>query len=237
MTDDHEFPNREHAAERYLLGEMSEADREQYEAHVFSCAECAEDVRTTAVFLDDLRPHVAPPGGSRPVRGAVVTLNRPVSAGRLRSLFWPLPAGAAVAATLLLAVIGYQALSVAGLQRALTAEQRLQSVPSSFLAASRSEGPTITASSRQRKIGLTFSKSFDRSFPFYRCEIRDAAGRLVASDVLDAPASGDELQVLIQADRLTAGPYTVDIAGLESAASTVSPLEPAHYQFTLRRQP
>jgi len=234
-TDDHEFPDREHAAERYLLGEMSDADREQYEAHVFSCAECADDVRTTAAFLDDLRTHVAPPAGSRP-RAAVVTLDRPAPARRLRSLFWPLPAGAAVAAALLVSVIGYQALRVAGLQRALSAEQRLQSVPSSFLAASRSEGPTITVSSRQRKIGLTFSQ-FDRSFPFYRCEIRDAAGRLVASDVLDAPAPGDELQILIQADRLTPGPYTVDIAGLESAASTTSPLEPAHYQFTLRRQP
>lgn len=234
MTDDHEFPDREHAAERYLLGEMSDADREQYEAHVFSCAECADDVRTTAALLDDLRAQVAPPAA--PAHAAVVTLVRPAPARRLRSLFWPLPAGAAVAAALLLSVIGYQALNVAGLRRDLTAEQRMQAVPSSFLAASRSEGPTITASSRQRKIGLTFSK-FDRSFPFYRCEIRDAAGRLVASEVLDAPVSGDELQILIQVDRLTPGPYTVDIAGLESAASTTSPLEPAHYQFTLRRQP
>jgi hypothetical protein len=246
MTDDHGFPDREHAAERYLLGEMSDADREQYEAHVFSCADCADDVRTTAAFLDDLRTQVAPPERlrpgvsieqARPARAAVVTLDRPAPPRRLRSLFWPLPAGAAVAATLLVAVIGYQAFSVAGLQRALSAEQRLQSVPSSFLAASRSEGATITASSRQRKIGLTFSPSFHRSFPFYRCEIRDASGRLVASEVLDAPASGDELRILIPLDRLTPGPYTVDIAGLESAASTTSPLEPAHYQFTLRRQP
>ena len=237
MTDDHAFPDREHAAERYLLGEMSDADREQYEAHVFSCAECADEVRTTAAFLDDLETQVVPPAGRRPARAAAVTPDRPAPAGRLRSLFWPLPAGAAVAAGLLVAVIGYQAFAAAGLRRALTAEQRLQSVPASFLAASRSEGPTIAVSSRQRKIGLTFSKSFDRSFPFYRCEIRDAAGRLVASEVLDAPASGDELQILLQADRVTPGPYTVDIAGLESAASTTSPLEPAHYQFTLRRQP
>jgi hypothetical protein len=233
MSDDHASPDREHAAERYLLGEMSDADREQYEAHVFSCAECAEDVRTTAAFLDDLRTQVTAPAA--PARAAVVTLHRPAPARRLRSLFWPLPAGAAVAAALLLSVLGYQALNVAGLRRALTAEQRLQSVPLSFLAASRSESPTITVSSRQRKLGLMFSQ-FDRSFPFYRCEIRDAAGRLVASEVLDAPASGDELQILIQADRLTPGPYTVDIAGLESAASTTPPLEPAHYQFTLRRQ-
>src|SRR4030095_16187946 len=60
MTDDHTFPDREHAAERYLLGEMSDADRERYEEHFFSCAECAEDVRTTAAFLDDARKYVVP---------------------------------------------------------------------------------------------------------------------------------------------------------------------------------
>ena len=60
MTEDHGFPDREHAAERYLLGDMSAADRERYEEHFFSCAECAEDVRTTATFLEDVRKHVVP---------------------------------------------------------------------------------------------------------------------------------------------------------------------------------
>jgi hypothetical protein len=244
MTDDHAFPDREHAAERYLLGEMSDADREQYEAHVFSCADCADDVRTTAAFLDDLRTQVAPPERlgpgvtieqARPARAAVVMLDRPAPARRLRSLFWPLPAGAALAATLLLGVIGYQAVTVAGLKHALTAEQQVQSIPSFFLSASRSESPTITASSRHRKIGLRFSMSLERTFPFYRCEIRDAAGRLVSSDLVE-PA-GDELEILVQTNVLTSGAYTVDIAGLASAASTTSPLEPAHYQFTFRQQP
>ena len=110
------------------------------------------------------------------------------------SFFWPLPAGAAIAASLLLAVAGYEAVQVAGLTRDLTAEQRLQSVPSYFLAASRSAGQVITTTPGQRKIALAFSQSPDRAFPFYRCEIRDAAGRVVASDVLEAPTSGDELQ-------------------------------------------
>ena len=33
------------ASERYLLSEMSEAERFEYEAHYFGCEECAEDVR------------------------------------------------------------------------------------------------------------------------------------------------------------------------------------------------
>jgi hypothetical protein len=234
--NDHLYPDRDHAAERYLLGEMSDADRERYEEHVFGCPECAEDVRTTATFLDDLRAYVAPPGATRSQSAQVVSLERGVPARRLRSLFWPLPAGAAVAATLMIAVIGYQAFTVGGLRRSLTQEQEIQSVSSHFLAVARSEGTTITVSNRDRKIDLRFNRLFDREFPFYRCEIRNAAGQRVASKVLDAPASGDELEILVPTDRLAEGLYTVVIAGLESAGSTTSPLEPANYQFTLQRQ-
>jgi hypothetical protein len=203
---------------------------------VFSCAQCAEDVRTTAVFLDDARAYVAPSAGADRRPSGVVPFDRSRRARSLRSLFWPLPAGAAAAAALLVAVAGYQTIHVAGLRRELTSEQRLQAVPSYFVAVSRSEGPTIVASSRHRRIALRFSQSFERSFPFYRCGIRDAGGRVVTSDVLEAPASGDELEVLIPADGLTSGAYTVNLTGLESAAATTSPVEPAHYQFTLRRE-
>jgi Putative zinc-finger len=57
------------ASERYLLGEMSEPERFDFEAHYFDCTECADDVRTgvalargiKAVCAEDaaLRPHPA----------------------------------------------------------------------------------------------------------------------------------------------------------------------------------
>src|SRR5262245_33586234 len=40
------------ASERYLLGEMDDAQRDAFEAHFFSCAECAADVREGAVMRD-----------------------------------------------------------------------------------------------------------------------------------------------------------------------------------------
>jgi hypothetical protein len=57
------------ASERYLLGEMSEPERFDFEAHYFDCLACAEDVRAgvalargiKAVCAEDatLRPHTA----------------------------------------------------------------------------------------------------------------------------------------------------------------------------------
>lgn len=43
------------AAERYLLEEMTDAERDEFEGHFFSCSECAEDLRDGAVMVDGAR--------------------------------------------------------------------------------------------------------------------------------------------------------------------------------------
>ena len=43
------------ASERYLLDELAPADREQFEEHMFSCQECALDVRAGKAFIDQSR--------------------------------------------------------------------------------------------------------------------------------------------------------------------------------------
>jgi len=43
------------AAERYLLDEMTDAERDEFEGHFFSCRACAEDLRAGAVMLDGAR--------------------------------------------------------------------------------------------------------------------------------------------------------------------------------------
>ena len=51
----HDEAIRLKAAEKYLLGELSAELRDQYEDHYFGCAECAQDIRTGAVFIDNAR--------------------------------------------------------------------------------------------------------------------------------------------------------------------------------------
>src|SRR5262245_42238923 len=43
------------AAEKYVLGELPEALREEYEEHYFDCAECSTDVKALAAFVDGAR--------------------------------------------------------------------------------------------------------------------------------------------------------------------------------------
>jgi len=81
------------ACERYILGEMTDAERRDFEAHFFSCAECADDVREAALLRDAVRAGLA---------GAVRPTAAPVVKGRKWRPAIVLPW--AVAATLALAV-------------------------------------------------------------------------------------------------------------------------------------
>ena len=52
---DHQQAIATHAAERYLLNELADADRDAFEDHYFSCATCAEDVKAGAQMQDGVR--------------------------------------------------------------------------------------------------------------------------------------------------------------------------------------
>jgi hypothetical protein len=52
---DHDTAIARQAAERYWHGGLSSSEREEYEEHFFSCAECAEEVRWERLFLEQAR--------------------------------------------------------------------------------------------------------------------------------------------------------------------------------------
>jgi len=92
------------AAERYMLGEMTEGERQDFEEHYFSCLECAEDVRAGGVLEDGVRAGFLGAGSGR-ASATVVQMPPPKSRPRSVALPW------AIAATFAL-VAGYQALIV-----------------------------------------------------------------------------------------------------------------------------
>ena len=52
---DHSEAVRLQAAEKYLLGELPEAQREEYEEHYFDCQLCAEEIKATVAFMESTR--------------------------------------------------------------------------------------------------------------------------------------------------------------------------------------
>ena len=61
------------AAERYLMDEMSEADRQEFEDHFFSCELCADDLRIATAMLQGAKAGFAGTATSGRVLPMVVT--------------------------------------------------------------------------------------------------------------------------------------------------------------------
>jgi len=52
---DHQAAADKQLLERYLLEELGPSERDEFEAHLFCCAECAEAVRAATIFEDHAR--------------------------------------------------------------------------------------------------------------------------------------------------------------------------------------
>src|SRR5260370_8539228 len=84
---DHNEAIRLQAAVKYVLGELSPVQREEYEEHYFDCAVCALDLKAAAAFVDASREVFkadkarAAEREAAPVRGGWFGWLRPIVAG------------------------------------------------------------------------------------------------------------------------------------------------------------
>ena len=76
MSMEHQNAMASKASERYLLGEMSEPERFDFEAHYFDCALCAEDVRTGAALARGIKAVCAEDATLRPQTAVVSESSR-----------------------------------------------------------------------------------------------------------------------------------------------------------------
>ena len=190
------------ASERYLLDEMTEVERFEFEEHYFDCAECAEDVKLGDMIRQEAR-RAGPAMAANPQAGrpAVVLTS---------AKWWRRPMVAApwaVAATLALAV-GYQSLvTVPGLRDAV-APQSIE--PVMLRGATRGAATTVSITPGQRFVVLSADLLTPPQSSWLSYEILDANRSAVASGRSSVPASGAPLMLLVPVDELQrAGHYTL----------------------------
>jgi hypothetical protein len=99
---DHNEAIQLQTAEKYVLGELSEAARNEFEEHFFDCAECAQDMRAAAVFVDTTREVL-----SKQLKNAPVEERMGARAGWFA---WLRPVVAVPAFAVLLIALAYQSL-------------------------------------------------------------------------------------------------------------------------------
>ena len=227
----HDEAIRLRAAEKYMLGELSAELRDQYEDHYFGCAECAQDVRTGAVFIDNARDAF----GADSFAGTAVRHQQAHSGGWWTKLLRP--ACAVPALALLLLVAGYQnAVTIPQLKTALSQSDTAQTLPSYSLISGNSRGGAPLAISVPAGKPFSFFVDIPPSggHASYVCEFQTESGTPELSLNVSADEAKRTVQLLIPAGRLASGKHVLVVRGLGSPAKPdADKISVASYPFSL----
>jgi hypothetical protein len=210
---DHEQAIQTQAAERYLLGEFSVAEQDEFAEHFFDCEECARDLRLTSLFMDTSKRVIASGLGDKPQP----TVKRSSST-------WQ-PAWYAIAASIaLLAVILYQNVVTIPKLRSFVAPQALEYF-SIVGMGSRGSGPTVVTPNHDKPFALLADIPSHSNIEQYRCEILDSNGRAVLSIDIPEALARKTVPLLIPASKLSPGTYTFAISGRAKEEQSFTQLE------------
>lgn len=217
------------AVERYLLGELSEDEALRFEEHYFTCTECADDIRVSSMFLDNLKAVLREPY-------AVARLDAPAAAPvKARSPAW-FPAASIAAAVTLAVGAGYQNLvQIPHLRNALAMASAVESPPVYYLSETRSEADssTVVAPPGVRHVSLVLNNIPGKTYPYYDCELRDASGGTVQRFRVPVMTDREEWQVRLPVQGLSSQRYTLEVRGASDASSPAAQ-SVAEYHFGLQ---
>ncbi len=207
------------ALERYLMGEMADQERDAFEEHFFTCAECAEDARAGGAMRDAAAAGMTVGAATKAPAAKVLTM--PPPRRRLSSIVLPWAAAASLAL-----VAGYQAFVALPALRRNAGPIALS--PVTLRPASRGQ-ETLVVASAGALVTLAVDLGGGVTNGAIDYEIREADGKALASDHVQAPADGSPLLLLVPASLFQPGRhYELFVKNSGNASLT-----PADYRFTV----
>lgn len=210
---DHAQAIQTQAAEKYLLGEFSAAQGDEFAEHFFDCEECAKDLRLTSLFVETCKRVMA-----------ADFVDKPQPAVKRSSSGWE-PAWYAIAASIaLLAVILYQNVVTIPKLRSFAAAQALEYFSIASMG-SRGTGQTVVTPSHERPFILLADIPAHENIDQYRCEILDPNGKAVLSIDVSEALARKTVPLLIPASTVSRGNYTFAISGRTKEESAFTQLE------------
>ncbi len=222
---DHQEAVRRGAIEKYLLDEIPQPERDEFERHFFDCQECAEEVRTTAAFLAGAklelrRTHLAPPPRAAADKPWFHMFRR--------------PAVAASAFGLLLLILAYQNIVIlprlAGDRAGISNPQVL--TPLSLGGRNHRDGALPVAAIVQgQPLLLSLDIPTAEGFSSYACVLVAASGAVVWRLPLSAAQAKAPVAISVPSGSLRPGNYRLLVQGRASAGADPAAL--ASYGFTL----
>lgn len=232
---DHNQAIQLQAAVKYVLGELSQVQREEYEEHYFDCAECAIDLRALATFADTTREVLR-----REKASALAADPAPVGGGWLRWL-QPVTAVPAFAALALLLIVTYQ--NTVTIPRG---REETTSGASQILFNSHPLRGVNTAGEEGRTLSIrpdeAFFLNFDfvptRSFDNYIGQLEDAEGHVLLRSRIAGGSANQEAHLPISSGMLHPGKYVLAFYGDPYGSGKINPQNDAgRLPFTVEFRP
>lgn len=204
---DHREAHSTKAAERYLLGEMSEPERYDFESHYFECDECAGDVRAVHAFAKGVQAVCA----EEPVPMRV----RPAPTPKAPRVSWSAWLTPALAAALGMVAI-YQGFMVIPGLRWQTESRAMAAVP--LRAAARGDEQVVEIRRDQPVTLLSLDVNGVEPDAPLRYEMTGPGGKRIANQTTAPPAGSPLIVYLTNTDVTQPGNWTLtlrDAKGME----------------------
>lgn len=221
----HDEAIREHAAERYLLGELSEDTRTQFEEHFFDCTICAADITAGTQLVDALR--IESSYAASPVRELPVVPRR--------TSFWTRPwLVPALAACVL--VIAYQnILQLPHLRRQAAVAQAPAVASNVILANIDARGasmPTVTAPAHGSFL-LSVDIPSRPEYTSYICALYNASGEELWQIPVTAQQALNTVSLVVPTDKAAPNGNELRVLGVPPSGGA-APVELGRYRFDLQ---
>jgi hypothetical protein len=198
----HQLAEQTQAVDKYLLNELNEAERLEFEEHYFECQACADQLQQNAIVVDNLKQVL--------LEDQRDTSEQRVSAtpkARGTWLGWLRPATLVPAfATLALALlVGYQNfVYIPGLTR----PQALETV--SIPSAARDSGPVVSIDRGLPMFNLSFDVDSPQAYPSYTCDFQSESERSILKvDSGSRKVAAFTLELLLPSKEFPPGRYVM----------------------------
>ncbi|HEX4604291.1 MAG TPA: anti-sigma factor [Candidatus Angelobacter sp.] len=200
---DHDQAIRNLTAERYLLGELSQDDRDAYEEHLFSCPACFEQIKAGTEFVGQLRrigAEEAETAHAQPgFLGSLMSgLRQPVSA---------------VAFALLFCAVGLNVYQ----NRLITGLHHPQVVPTFFLSdGAKGEGIQVVTVPRNSRFDLKLQLQLlhKGDYTRYEGQLQTEAGKLKSPFPVSLEQASDTINLVLDSSIIDNGAYQIVIQGV-----------------------
>jgi hypothetical protein len=220
---DHNLAHESYAAERYLLGEMTSAERDDFEEHFLSCRICGENIYGVSVFAENAKALFRDDS----IKASGSTKGSSLKRIRLARAYLPV-------ALLILAILGLAAIiayqNVVTIPRLLS----LQSMAAPVILVGEKQPSLLPTAPAGRPLRFQMMVERPPGSDRVQVDLIDAAGKTVSQGSVDTPGPDQPIDIFFPGS-LPPGSYTL-IARGESSGNAAR-VEAARSPFKVANKP